>query len=131
LPTDAILAALARLTAEVAALREDVAALAPERPDPLPSDRERALRLLPAALQAVRSASFTVKSLREHGELTRNASLIAALDEIGTARSVGRLLRRISGADIGGIKVLAVGAGEDGAIWVIQSFETQKTQPVG
>jgi hypothetical protein len=68
-----------------------------------PADRSKLQNLLPAIYAAVGELSFTVASLDEHVQLYGASDLGDALATCGSARSIGKLLRRGSGCGVNGL----------------------------
>ena len=99
-----VLARLAALEREVAALRAEVAAI----------ERSRDLApLLVRVRAAVGRDAFTLADLARHPDV---APAIAAL---GGARSVGTVFARYEGVVVDGVRVARVGRCNAGALWTV------------
>jgi len=118
------------LLAEVQGLRGDLAGRG--RGALAPADLVKLRRLLPEIARAVADASFTVQSLGDHGKLTGDGRLNDALTTCGSGRSLGRLLRRAAGHEIGDLRLRLIGDRGPGLIWscdvLEKGVETTKTK---
>ena len=119
-PADAA-ALLAELTAEVRALRSEVAAL--RVPRLAPADCATLARLLPAIREAVGPRVFSIGDLAEHARLPTPEALalrdaLGPLDA-GATRRLGKLFARALGVHVEGLLVQHVGEDRDGATWMI------------
>jgi hypothetical protein len=91
-------------------------------------DRAALVRLLPVVADVVGTRCFSVAELHEHAQTIVTADALRdALASIGSARHVGKLLRRAIDVDIAGVCVRRVGSDNSGATWVLTLTETLET----
>ena len=89
-------------------------------------DREAAAILLPIVAEVIGAASFTVSDLMLYATRPEGAAVRAAILQTagpadrGTGRRVGKLLRRLDGADVAGLTVARHGAEASGAVWSVK-----------
>src|SRR5262245_13164504 len=70
-----------------------------------PRDRAALAVILPLIAVAIGDRAFTVHELMEHGTLPTRTTLRMAIERVGDARKLGRLLRRGEGVDIDGYRL--------------------------
>lgn len=116
--------ALLELRRRVAALERQVAALEirPRRLDR--QDHEAAAALLPVIARAIGGAMFTVAelcALAATDEALRAAIRLATgpIDR-ATGKRLGKMLRRLDGADVAGLAVARHGVEACGAVWSVK-----------
>ncbi len=80
--------------------------------------------LLHAVIAACGALPFTAADLLEHAALSDRVALAEALATCGanSPRKLGKLLRRIEGAEFDGLVVQRVAEGRDGIVWRIASL---------
>lgn len=121
-------ATLARIEGKLDALRRDVAELfaARRRGKLSPGDVARLAALVPAIVDAAGASVWTTAAVAALAVLPGRAELAAAMAPLvcgrGGLRSLGKLLGRAAraGHDVGGCRVVQVGAERDGALWTVQ-----------
>src|SRR5438132_12419567 len=97
---------LQQILSELRDLRREVAALKPAHQRYLSLDDQRRLTtLLPLIGSLGGDVTFSVASLREAVVETADQRLAVALDQAGSARSVGRWVGRAASATVGGWRV--------------------------
>ncbi|MBA3884282.1 MAG: hypothetical protein H0X67_00965 [Acidobacteria bacterium] len=112
---DALVAALNSLDRQVATLTATVAALMALR---APGPRDRADKALVGALAvSTRGLSFTAAAVWRHRAV--DEALADALEQadVDSPRQLGRLLRRVEGRTVDGVRIARVGADREGLIW--------------
>lgn len=107
---------------DIRALRADVARLLSDS-GTLGDDKAALVSALDAATQGLK---FCVSELLLHAEVVADrsadlrlrAAIVAACGSIN-GRRLGKLLSRIEGKDVDGLKVVRVGTSRDGIIWQV------------
>ncbi len=89
------------------------------------ADRAALAVLLPAIAASVGSYTFTARELIDHAQaadLELRTAIERTLGPItdGTARRIGKLLKRADGCTLYGFVVVRIGDGRDGALWSIE-----------
>jgi hypothetical protein len=107
--------------ADVRRLQEQILArLDSLRPQPSTLDAPLFASLIPLAFAAFGTRTFCARDLVEYAsEIAGQEPLRAALDAIGNARSIGRLLKRCQGARVGALTLCYVRSTPDGHTWKI------------
>ena len=116
---DAIAAALRELTLEVRALSARIDALCAER-ERRPPDEPAVRPLLHAIALATGGRKFTVAELFEHAEVVEplRDAIVDVVGEIN-GRRLGKLLRRLDGRELDGLRVARIGADREGISWCV------------
>ena len=103
---------MATLLLEIRAIRADQAR---HRRGATETDRDRALAL--ALSVAFKEEAFTATDVTARADTDAALRGMQAMAHITTTRQLGCWLRHVQGQDLGGLSVLWLGAGRDGAVW--------------
>lgn len=124
--TDEGLGLLRTLLAEQRQLREELQALrsSVERGRDKPAPPAGIAEHLRAISAMVEGRSFSINELLAHAAILSEGKalreVIVGMVGALNGKRLGKLLRRIEGQDIGGLRVERVGADRLGAIWVLR-----------
>lgn len=110
---------LADILTEIRALRADLAGR--RRPEPA--------NILATMHVAVGATAFTSVELLNHAQAT-GGDLRQALDGM-SPRAIGKLLRKLEGRDVGGLRLERAGVERGGIVWCLQVCERKHTKPIG
>ena len=110
------------LVAILAELREMNGRLAVRQPARLSrADQDALVAILPVVAEVVAHRVFTVRELREHALLPSQGALREAIERVGGANRLGRLLKRGDGVAVAGYTVDHVGQDRDGLMWRVRA----------